>query len=123
MQEAYASWANTVEQEVADMTGTELGKYKGKRGNFPKLQEVSIVHSRRESTPVQLIAHAWALAEAWCRRIHTHRHNLVQHEQSAVAAVIAEAARHDEDLLRVLETLCTAPQGRQEAHCRRRRAC
>ena len=39
MQVAYASGANTAEQELADATGTGLGNKEGKRGNVPKLQE------------------------------------------------------------------------------------
>ena len=39
MQVAYASGANTAEQELADTTGTGLGNKEGKRGNVPKLQE------------------------------------------------------------------------------------
>jgi hypothetical protein len=67
MRIAYSEWANLAEEEIAAFTGTEAsGRRLGRRGDYPRLLRVPIVHHAVERTAAQRLMTAWSLLDGWC---------------------------------------------------------
>ena len=60
LRNAYSTWANLAELEVCKITDLDTKGLKlGRRGRFPKVKQVAVVHSQRQRSMERKLADAW----------------------------------------------------------------
>ena len=60
LRDAYSIWVNTMEAEVMDKTATSTdGRRLKRRGRFPNIKEVDVVHTVRQQSDARRLATAW----------------------------------------------------------------
>ena len=60
LRNAYSMWANLAELEVCKIIDLDTKGLKlGRRGRFPKVKQVAVVHSQRQHSIEKKVADAW----------------------------------------------------------------